>query len=106
MLDDNEIADAIQRLSAAGGSGEFEIDLDVHPYNTSPNLQVLTQLDALRDEAIRRGERVDYFYTREWTVRHAGWRLWIRANAVTYEQAQRLLGAGAKWVGPPHHRPI
>jgi hypothetical protein len=90
VLDENELQDAIAKLRAAAGSDEFEIDLDVHPYNTGPNLGVLAQLDATRDEAIKRGERLAYFYTREWTMKHAGWRLWIRASVVTHEQAKRL----------------
>lgn len=61
--------------------------------------------EASREAFMKAGNRVAYVYTDEWTKKHGGWRLWIRASMVTGAQALQLLDAGAKWIRPAHHRP-
>jgi hypothetical protein len=101
MFDDAEIRKLIDDLK----TGAVEVDVDVHPYIPSASLKAVEEMSAARDAAIKRGERVVYVYTEEWTRRHAGWRVWLRASAVDSDNARRLLAAGAKWIGPDHLKP-
>jgi hypothetical protein len=100
-MDDEDVEKLIQGIAA----GTVEVDLDVHPYNTGPTVEIARLHEQQRRESLARGERVAYVYSPKWTAEHNGWRLWRRAALVSAEQVKRLLDGGAKWVGPDHQKP-